>query len=179
MADYKEDGHRCLGEGGNHKWVYKCPLIGMDNHHDLCCWHTGHALSVFETKDSGQRQEFASGMVRDLQDGKPRFDLLLPDGVPYEDQMLTRWARLMERGQSKYGERNWEKAEGQEELARAKASAMRHFMQWMMGEKDEDHAAAVMFNITEAEHVTLKLEARKTPKNVNAGFCGNPDCYDC
>lgn len=134
---------------------------------------------MYETKDSGQRQEFESGMVRDLQDGKPRFDLLMPKDVPYEEQMLTRWARLMERGMAKYGERNWEKAEGQEELDRAKASAMRHFMQWMMGEDDEDHAAAVMFNITEAEHVALKLGPGKTPKNVNAGFCGNPDCYDC
>ena len=35
-------------------------------------------IKKFETKDSGQRQEYKSGMKRDLQDGKPRFDLLTP-----------------------------------------------------------------------------------------------------
>lgn len=32
-------------------------------------------MTDFETKDSGQRAEFASGMVRDTQDGKVRYDL--------------------------------------------------------------------------------------------------------
>ena len=52
----------------------------------------------YETKDSGERVEYASGMTRDIQDGKPDFSLLLAD-VPYSEQMLTRWAKLMEREQ--------------------------------------------------------------------------------
>ena len=32
----------------------------------------------YETKDSGKRQDYASGMVRDLQIGKARFDLIEP-----------------------------------------------------------------------------------------------------
>lgn len=92
-------------------------------------------------------------MVRDIQEGKPRYDLVyLP--------MLKRWAELMGRGAEKYGERNWEKAEGQEELNRFKASAFRHFMQWIEGEIDEDHGAAVFFNIAGAEMVRNKLNEK-------------------
>lgn len=56
----------------------------------------------FITKDSGKRTEFASGMVRDIDEGKPRFDLIRPLGVPYKAQMLTRFAELMARGAKKY-----------------------------------------------------------------------------
>jgi dATP/dGTP diphosphohydrolase, N-terminal len=110
----------------------------------------------FVTKDSGHCSEYASGMVRDTQDGKPRFNLLFPLGVPYEAQMITRLAALLERGMNKYGWRNWENANSDEELIRFKESAHRHFIQWLTGETDEDHAAAAMFNILAAEFVTYK-----------------------
>lgn len=109
----------------------------------------------YETKDSGARVEYESGMRRDIQDNKPDFFLCLTD-LPYEQQLLTRWAALMERGASKYGRRNWQLASSEEELERFKSSAFRHFMQWMTGEDDEDHAAAVLFNINAAEYVKLK-----------------------
>jgi hypothetical protein len=96
-------------------------------------------------------------MVRDLQDGKPNFYLISPKDMPYDKQMLTRWAALMTRGADKYGSRNWEKAKTEEELERFKASAARHFQQWINGEVDEDHASAVMFNITAAEYVKWRM----------------------
>jgi hypothetical protein len=107
--------------------------------------------STFKTKDSGKRQEFTTGMQRDTQDDKARYDLI---DIP----MLTRWAELMARGAEKYGERNWEKAETEEELTRFKSSAFRHFVQWFEGDVDEDHAAAVLFNIAGAEMVKTKLK---------------------
>jgi hypothetical protein len=110
-------------------------------------------MSDYETKDSGERAEFDSGMHRDVQTGKPRFDLVTPLDLAYEDQMLVRWAKLMARGAEKYSDRNWEQASSEEERQRFKASAFRHFMQWYFGEDDEDHAAAVFFNITGAEYV--------------------------
>jgi len=109
----------------------------------------------FITKDSGQRQDYKSGMRRDLQDGKPRYDLIIPVGV--KSHMLKRWAELLERGIAKYGYRNWEKANSEEELIRFKQSAFRHFIQWFEGETDEDHAAAVLFNIQAFEATTEKL----------------------
>lgn len=105
------------------------------------------------TKDSGRRASFSNGGVRDTQDGKPRFDLVLPKTVPYDRQMLTRFAALMARGAEKYSDRNWEQFSDQDALDRAKASAMRHLIQWMTDEDDEDHAAAVYFNVMAAEYV--------------------------
>ena len=112
------------------------------------------------TKDSGQKKTYSTGMERDLQ--KPeRFDLILPKGIPYNEQLITRFASLMGRGAIKYNDRNWEKAETQEEHDRFKESAFRHFMQWFCGEDDEDHAAAVLFNIQGAEMVDYKLNNKK------------------
>lgn len=105
----------------------------------------------FVTKDSGIREEYASGMKRDTQNGKPDYTLI-------ERAFLKRWAALMTRGAEKYGRENWKKANSKEELERFRSSAFRHFMQWLDGEEDEDHAVAVAFNIAAAEH--LKNKAR-------------------
>jgi hypothetical protein len=112
---------------------------------------------MYTTKDSGKRQDYNSGMRRDITDGKPDFYLCVTD-LPYEEQLLTRWASLMERGASKYGRRNWQLANSEEELERFKSSAFRHFMQWITdGSPEEDHAAAVLFNIQAYEYVKRKL----------------------
>jgi len=113
---------------------------------------------AYVTKDSGEREEYTTGMVRDTQAGKARFSLLVPKGVPYEAQFLTRVAELMTRGIEKYGNRNWEKAHTQEELDRFEDSADRHLKQWQCRNVDEDHAAAVVFNLLAAETVRWKME---------------------
>lgn len=105
----------------------------------------------FQTKDSGKRQDYASGMRRDIQEGKPRYDLI------YEP-LLTRWAELMARGADKYGENNWQLANSREELARFKASGWRHFIQAMRGDGDEDHYAAVCFNLAAILYLEDKLD---------------------
>lgn len=119
--------------------------------------------SVWTTKDSGQRFTFESGMQRDTQEGKARFDLLFPLDVPYDTQFLTRVAELLARGAEKYDERNWEQAEGMVEMRRFQASAARHFAQWMSGEQDEDHAAAVVFNLLGAETLKWKMDQNEDP----------------
>lgn len=118
----------------------------------------GSAIPNSGLKDSGKRLHFDSGMVRDVDDTKPAFDLIVPENIPYDKLMLTRWAELLRKGAIKYARRNWEKANSQEELDRAKASAFRHFMQWFSGESDEDHAAAVFFNINEVETIKYKMK---------------------
>ena len=108
----------------------------------------------YKTKDSGKRSEYKSGMRRDTQDNKPNFYLCMPLDVPFEEQMLTRWAALMTRGKNKYGSRNWEKSDSGMEMERFKSSAFRHFIQWLTGDDpSEDHAAACFFNITAAERL--------------------------
>ena len=104
----------------------------------------------YETTDSGERVEFNSGMVRDSDTDKPRYDLM-------DRPMLKRYAELLARGAEKYGENNWKKADSPEELVRFQASAFRHFMQWLNNEYEEDHASAVWFNIAAAEMVRAKL----------------------
>jgi len=98
----------------------------------------------FSTKDSGEREKYENGMVRDTQKDKDRFDLC-------DKSMYLRWAQLMARGAEKYGDNNWRKAASKEELDRFKSSAERHFMYWLMGLEDEDHAAATWFNIVAYE----------------------------
>lgn len=135
----------------------------------------------FETKDSGERQDYVSGMQRDIQSGKPRFDLLLVDGLPYEEQFLTRFASLLARGADKYGERNWQLANSTEELDRFRASALRHMTQWATGERDEDHAVAVAFNLMAYEYVAWKLVNLDEWDCGDCGFINEPEndwCQD-
>ncbi len=93
-------------------------------------------MSEFVTKDSGKRQEFETGMVRDTQEGKPRFDLI-------PTRPLKRVADLYARGAIKYSPNNWKKGQP---FSRAYASLFRHLIAWREGEKTEDHLAAVIFN---------------------------------
>ena len=86
--------------------------------------------------DSGKRQEFTTGAVRDTQDGKGRFYLL-----PY--YAITRLAQHFENGSAKYGDDNWRKGIP---LRRYLDSMMRHAFKFMSGMKDEDHLAAIMWN---------------------------------
>lgn len=107
-------------------------------------------------------------MLREPSTGKPRFDLLIPEGVPYEDQLITRVANLMGKAASgKYKPRNWEKANSKEELDRMYESAFRHFMQWYCGMTDEDHAAGLIFNVLAVENTRPKVqELNSQPANV-------------
>ncbi len=90
----------------------------------------------YKTKDSGKRQSFETGMVRDIEEGKPRYDL-----IPVEP--LKRLADLYARGAEKYTENNWKKGQP---YSRAYASLFRHMIAWREGATDEDHLAAVVFN---------------------------------
>jgi len=107
-------------------------------------------------------KEFDSGMVRDDVTGKVMWHLIM-DGP-----MLRRYAERMTMGAEKYGERNWLKANGNEERERFRESAFRHFMQWYNGEVDEDHAAAVIFNMNGKEYVDERL-AEKSRWEVGTG----------
>lgn len=107
--------------------------------------------SGFIVKDSGERQKFNSGMQRDTETDKISFDLC------FDGPMFTRWAAHLTKGARKYDDRNWMKANGDVERMRFRRSAVRHFVQWLNGEVDEDHAAAVFFNINGYEYVKQQM----------------------
>lgn len=87
--------------------------------------------------DSGERTQFDTGAVRDMHEGKGRFDLL-PMCV------IKRLARHYENGCLKYGERNWEKGIPAHSFA---DSAFRHLVNYLDGEKNEDHLIAAIWNL--------------------------------
>lgn len=107
---------------------------------------------MFVVKDSGQRRQFASGMVRDMPEGK------IDIWRVFVGPLVERLAAHLTRGAVKYpdvapGQPNWTLAAGPQELAAFRASAARHFWQWFMGAEDEDHFAATVFNMNGAEYV--------------------------
>lgn len=91
-----------------------------------------------------------SGMVRGTETGKPDFTLV-------DLTMLERWAVHMTAQIDAKGHNNWRLAGSTDDLERFRRSAWRHFVQWMRGDTDEDHAAALMFNIAGVELVRGKL----------------------
>lgn len=116
----------------------------------------------FVVKDSGAREEFATGSRRDTQEGKPRFDLL-----PVE--ALRRWAAHMARGAEKYGEDNWTLGQP---LRRYEASALRHMYAYIAGDQAEDHLAAVMFNVGAIIHHEAAIESGRLPASLD----DRPEC---
>lgn len=113
-------------------------------------------------KDSGDRTQFPSGAVRDMHEGKGRFDLL-PMCV------LTRLAQHYEAGCLKYGDRNWETGIPCHSFA---DSAMRHLVKYMDGQTDEDHLIAAIWNLCglawneEKRPDLMDIPARLLPQEV-------------
>lgn len=132
-------------------------------------------------KDSGERREFPTGAVRDIQEGKGRCDLLPLDVVAHflgtsepmlllgaiDDfqrsndidylylalshfdeydpiTMLLEVAIHFEQGCQKYGENNWQKGIPTHCYI---DSAVRHYLKWYRGDKDERHDRAFVWNI--------------------------------
>lgn len=110
--------------------------------------------------DSGQREQFSTGAVREVQTGKGRYDLITPYG-------LQRLALHYERGAAKYADRNWEKGIP---VSRCFSSAVRHLFQYLAGDRSEDHLAAAAWNIMAIMHFEAVLpEMVDLPARSNAG----------
>lgn len=92
---------------------------------------------IVTIKDSGQRREFPTGSVRDVRDGKGRFDLL-------PCHAIYRIARHFEEGAKKYGDDNWRKGQP---LRQYIDSAMRHLFRYLEGHRDEPHDTAAAWNV--------------------------------
>lgn len=115
--------------------------------------------------DSGKREEFPSGAVRDSRAGKGRFDLLPPHAI-------ARLAKHFENGAKKYGDRNWEKGQS---LSRLLDSALRHLFQLLDHETSEDHAAAVAWNIMVFMETGHRIaEGRIAPEVDDLGWFKHP-----
>ncbi len=118
-------------------------------------------MNNFKIQDSGNRREFDTGAVRDIDDSKPRPDFISPF-------MLMRVGEHLAKGANKYGDRNWEKGMP---FSVYIASTMRHLLKYMMGWRDEDHLAAIIFNVGAIIHFeeTGRTELDDLPKYNKGG----------
>lgn len=117
-------------------------------------------MQDYELQDSGERQEFDTGAVRDKQTGKGRFDLL-------PAQAMLRLARHFEKGSIKYAPRNWERGIP---VSRFLDSALRHAFSFLEGKGDEDHLVAAAWNLIAAlETETRALDGRLPSELVDIG----------
>ena len=114
----------------------------------------------YTIKDSGARETFTSGSVRDSQEMKGRFDLL-----PFSS--LERIAIHTELGAKKYGDRNWEKGQP---VRRFINSALRHIIKYAMGFRDEDHLAACCWNVMAAMWTMEQVLQGKLPPELGEGY---------
>lgn len=114
--------------------------------------------------DSGTRQNFETGAVRDIQAGKGRFDLL-------PGWALKRIAQHFEEGAKKYGDSNWKKGIP---LRRYLDSAMRHLVAFSEGEQDEPHEVAAVWNILCLMQTKHYIDQGRLPKSLDDLWTENP-----
>ena len=110
-----------------------------------------------EVKDSGERQEWDTGAVRDMQDGKGRYDLLPVHAI-------ARLARHFENGAKKYDDENWRKGIP---LRRYLDSAIRHVFKFQAGMRDEDHLTAAIWNLCCLLETQELIERELLPEKLN------------
>ena len=116
-----------------------------------------HNAKIEGIHDSGKRQVFSSGAMRDPSEGKIKWSRIT------FGPMMRRWAQHLTNAEAKYPDPiprvpNFSLIKTREEYLRYKESAMRHFMSWFNEEQDEDHASAVFFNINGVELIKDKWE---------------------
>ena len=114
-------------------------------------------MEYTEVTDSGKRQDFGTGSVRDCREGKGRYDLLPPYAI-------YRLARHFENGAKKYGDKNWTKGQN---LSRYLDSALRHLFCYLGGSRSEDHLAAVAWNALAYIETENRIERGMLPKELN------------
>ena len=106
----------------------------------VACGRTIHAINIKTQKIlmmEEKNRQFDTGAQRDTAEGKLRMSL-----VPQQE--LKRVMKRYLDGAQKYGENNW--MHGMP-LSVYYDCAHRHMEAWWRGEDDEDHAAAVVWNM--------------------------------
>jgi hypothetical protein len=110
--------------------------------------------------DSGEREEFPTGSVRDTRKGKGRFDLLMA-GCP---DALFRLARHFENGADKYGDYNCNKGQP---LMRYIDSGVRHLTEYTRGDFNEDHLAAAIWNLMLHAQTLEQVDLGELPASLD------------
>jgi hypothetical protein len=110
-----------------------------------------------ELRDSGKREIYPTGMIREPNDGRGRYDLISPIA-------LKALAIHYERGSNKYEDRNWERGT---QVSKHLNSALRHLQSYLEGDREEDHLSACVFNCFAITHVMKMIDRGVLPKDLN------------
>lgn len=197
MCLHNDDPDTCMGCVGYNNYYPMSPslaaAVASKNVAEAINKGIEDGMNAPRILDSGARQEFGTGAVRDIQEGKGRCDLmpldilaqLMNDEIlrsialfQYEgnvaylftalDMFSVHWddgktkagqydiivqrqstmalevAIHFEEGAKKYGESNWQKGIP---VKRYIDSAVRHYLKFLRGDKDEPHDRAFCWNI--------------------------------
>jgi hypothetical protein len=133
-----------------------CENCGQPDHTTVDCTKELKA-ELHGLSDSGQRESFSTGMIREPNLMRGRFDLISPIA-------MKALAIHYERGAVKYSERNWEKGGF---FSRHLNSAIRHCFDYLEGCRKEDHLSAAVWNLFCIIHHTVMIERKLRPKELN------------
>ena len=115
------------------------------------------SLKTTQIKDSGKRQDFSTGSVRDTNDGKVR-----PDLLPVTCEFLE--GAHFAAGSIKYQARNWERGQP---VMRYYESLRRHMLYWGLGDTSENHLAGLRWNAATMQHTLLMIDHGLLPKELD------------
>lgn len=124
--------------------------------------------------DSGERESFETGMMREPNMMRGRYDLISPIGLrrlfnvsggiqTISLYALEQLAIHYERGAEKYAPRNWEKGGY---ICRYLNSAIRHLSKYICGSRDEDHLSAFVWNVFSIMHTEEMVAAGRLPSKL-------------
>lgn len=120
------------------------------------CLQCAHKPQDYYTKVTDTKEQFLTGAHRSSAEGRGRPQDLSP-------LALLRLGKLLERGANAYGARNYQKGMSMDRTA---GSLLRHLLQYMSGDCDEDHLAAVMFNAMVLLDTDERVRTGLVPKEM-------------
>lgn len=101
-------------------------------------------------------EQFSTGAMRELSGSRMRPDLVSPFA-------MQRLGEHLAKGAKKYVERNWEKGIP---ISRCVESLYRHLLKYQMGERDEDHIAAILCNAMFVAHIEEMVKRGVLPNEL-------------
>lgn len=146
------DGHECTGRCGNDQHWIERSEHGMGGTYKINvterfaeCFSEPEEDKCIEltcTPPEDPKIVYETGFQRGDDSDKIKYTLM-------PVKVLTRIAKRFTDGGKRYGDWNWRKADPNDDtqLNRFKDAAFRHWMQYLDGETDEDHLAAVACNV--------------------------------
>lgn len=149
-----------------------CTNCGREGHSASECTHEKRVEGL---TDSSMREEFVTGMIREPNLMRGRYDLISPLALNRVATLVNGFTAIpayglemlavhYERGALKYAPRNWEKGGY---LSRYLNSAIRHAQKVLAEDMQEDHISAIVWNCFSIMHTEMMIAAGNLPSELN------------